>query len=139
MPILWRNNLENFITFKPLSLNEILSKTDLCVGKREDSRDNLEVPLWISHLNETNFLWLDVSVDECPDNIYMMTRYGDDASDKIIKILEELSGQTIYSEHHRYYPYIFDGIFDDGFNSVDEMIKLIELDLSKPNPKFKDE
>ena len=31
------------------------------------------------------------------------------------------------------------GIFEDGFNSVDEMIKLIELDLSKPNPKFKDE
>ena len=86
-----------------------------------------------------NYIWLDMSVAEYPDSIYGFIRYGGNNVHDIINTIEKVSGQTIYSEHHRYYPYIFEGTFDDGFNSVNEMINLIEHDLVSDNPQFKEE
>ncbi len=130
--------MENFITFKPISLKKILKETNL-------TRNDFNVSHW-KESNELplkdvdgNHIWLDMSVAENPDNIYGFIRYGDNDVDDMINIIEEISGQTIYSEHHRYYPHIFEGTFDDGFNSVNEMINLIEHDLVSDNPQFKEE
>ncbi len=134
--------MENFITFKPISymhLKSNLKKKNLI--RDEDFnishwRESNELPLKDV---DGNLLWLDMSVAENPDNIYGFIRYGDNNVDNLIKSIEEISGQTIYSEHHRYYPYIFEGTFDDGFNSVNEMINLIEHDLVSDNPQFKED
>ena len=130
--------MENFITFKPISLKKILKETNLTRNDFHFShwKDSNELPIQDA---DGNHLWLDMSVAENPDNIYGFIRYGDNDVDDMINIIEKISGQTIYSEHHRYYPYIFEGTFDDGFNSVNEMINLIEHDLVSDNPQFKEE
>jgi len=133
--------MENYITFKPISYMQLKKS----LKKKNLIRDDFNVSHW-RESNELplkdvdgNILWLDMSVAENPDNIYGFIRYGDNNVDNIIKSIEEISGQTIYSEHHRYYPYIFEGTFDDGFNSVNEMINLIEHDLVSDNPQFKED
>ena len=127
--------MENFITFKPISLKKILKETTLttATSPEETSDEILLTDV------DGNYIWLDMSGAENPDNIYGFIRQGDNDVDDMINIIEEISGQTIYSEHHRYYPYIFEGTFDDGFNSVNEMINLIEHDLVSDNPQFKEE
>lgn len=127
--------MENFITFKPISLKKILKETNLTTATSpyENSDELLLKDV------DGNYIWLDMSVAEYPDSIYGFIRYGGNNVHDIINTIEKVSGQTIYSEHHRYYPYIFEGTFDDGFNSVNEMINLIEHDLVSDNPQFKEE
>ncbi len=126
--------MENYIVLKPISLKKILKETNLTTSKSfyETSDD-----LFLKDV-DGNYIWLDM-LAEYPDSIYGFIRYGGNNVHNIINTIEKVSGQTIYSEHHRYYPYIFEGTFDDGFNSVDEIINLIEHDLVSDNPLFEEE